>query len=1095
MSGNLLAKAEKYALAGKLDDARRLCEQVLKAQPRNIPANFLLGSVCFLGKKYGRSEELFRKVLADEPNNIEVLNNLGVIQLEHYKDFEQAAALFNRVVGLNPNHVKALTNLGNIQFRLGRHGDAERFYSRALQLNPNEVGVLNGMGMICGASSRFGEARQYYERALAVSPDNPDVLTNLITTEYMSGDRLKALALVRRVADLQAPGLTVFPAFSYAKKHCLWDIVEKVQPRLMKMIEGQALTPNLFQMVNLDLISSDQVGNEVLFAIHRKAGDTIKSMRARAPSTEPWPALQVRGKLRIGYLSADFRAHAVNHFFRGLVNHYDRQLFEVYCYSNAKPEDQDFTTRQYRETVDNFIDVYGLSDVELAERIRGDGIHVLVELGGFTTNNRVPVLSHSPAPVQIGYLGYPYSYGLDEVDYVISDPWLDGPNNARYFAEKPLRLPESFITFGELLEQCIEPGIPAQRNGHVTFGSMANAYKLNPHTIAVWSRVLKAMPGSRFILNHPNYGLEATRESILREFAGNGIEPERIGIIWEKHPHGVHLRYYNDIDITLDTFPLTGGTTTIDALWMGAPVVTLVGDAHAQRLSYSIIKNAGLPLEDTIAFGEDEYVAKALVLARNLARIAELRTAIPLAMRNTVLCDPVKFTRQMEAAYVEAWNRKFPQFPINAALRSEATGFVALRGGSEVAVSGSLNDVHTYVLKEQAGWFEAECDFLANIAQPGMNVLDISADPGFYALPLAARVADEGAAIALRLSAESARLLELGKQHGGRANLRVVRLDLAKVQLDEISREWPPMDIVRLSSETNDGAGGLAKNGLAFFLKASPLVMFSVRHGELADLTALPVFMSLGYDIYCLIPGLGVLAPYSAGQADAFSLNLFACKPDRAAELESRGVLVSQVQAPEQLPDADDRDWLDCLGELPYAANLLPGWLETGALPGADGYRRALNLFAKANDSRYPLSHRAAFLQSAFEMAATAAAAATSLPRLFSAARIATEFGRREAGVAYLNLLAELYDAGGEITVDEPFLAVNREWETIDPNGKLAEWLFASVMEQREKLRAFSSYFTGQEALPILEMITRTGLYTAETPVRLRLIRQRYRLE
>ncbi len=611
--------------------------------------------------EYGSVKIICMDILSHTPDDPDVLYMLGSIYLVQ-KHFEESRKLLERLVARRPEHINGLNNLGNCYLSLGIPDQAAQCFHRVLAVDAEEAIALNNLGAIASGNNDHQQAVQYYQRAIAVLPDDEEVMANLIVSYIELGKPEKGLKLALDALKMHEPGVSLFPAFNVAKQHCYWEETNNALPKLLKEIEEGRARFSELEHVNLSLLTFPNMKHQTLFKVLKKSGESIENMRVRNAFHHDEYLLPSSKKWRVGYLSPDFRNHVVSSFLRGLINNHDREEFEVYCYSNTRNEDE--ITAQYRQAADVFVDVTVMTDQQLAERIYEDGIHFLVDLAGFTQHGRLPVLSYSPAPVQIMYLGYPYTSGLASVDYYISDPYLDGPKNAAYFTEKQLRLPESFVSFGHLGPQEIAADIPWTRNRYITFGSLINPYKLNLSVISLWSKILSRLEDSRLVLNHPVYRVEAVRNNLSRAFKKEGINADRVNFISEKHVDGNFLKYYNDIDIVLDPFPATGGTTTHDALWMGKPVVTLVGEIFPERLSYSILKNTGLDLEDLIAFDQKNYVAKAVSLAKNPERIKALLRDIPQSLKSAILCDPVRFACQIEAAYLSAWRDKYDSIPV-----------------------------------------------------------------------------------------------------------------------------------------------------------------------------------------------------------------------------------------------------------------------------------------------------------------------------------------------------------------------------------------------------------------------------------------------
>jgi predicted O-linked N-acetylglucosamine transferase (SPINDLY family) len=338
------------------------------------------------------------------------------------------------------------------------------------------------------------------------------------------------------------------------------------------------------------------------------------------------------------------RNHPVSYFAQPIFDHYDRERFELFAYS-FHPGGADNVQREIESKVLKFRRMPNMPEQDIARIIADDALDILFELGGSTHLNRLEVMAHQPAPVQVSWLGYPHSSGLSRIGHVLVDPYLKPPD-PRLLLERPFEMPSSWVTLGSLGfgEQEIAAGLPEERAGRLTFGTMNNPYKYAPEAIALWSRVLRAVPGSRFLIVRPEAGVTAFREAMARAFERHDIEAGRLASVAVR---GTHMRYYNDIDIALDTLPQTGGTTTCECLWMGVPTVSLVGPALFERLSFTNLVNAGLA--DLAVASPDAYVAAAVALAADVTRRRALRRDLRETIRRSPLGDTKGWVRDFEA--------------------------------------------------------------------------------------------------------------------------------------------------------------------------------------------------------------------------------------------------------------------------------------------------------------------------------------------------------------------------------------------------------------------------------------------------------------
>ena len=350
-------------------------------------------------------------------------------------------------------------------------------------------------------------------------------------------------------------------------------------------------------------------------------------------------------RLRVGYVSPNFRRHCQAFFLFPLLAHHDHDRFEIHCYSDvARPDEW---TGRLLALADHAYGVSGMSHAALAERIAADGIDVLVDLTMHMADGRLPVFARRPAPVQVCWLAYPGTTGLAAMDYRVTDPYLD-PDDAGPYAERPLVLPETFWCY-DPLEVLPAPGsLPARERGRVTFGSLNNVLKVHEGVVDVWARVLRSVPRSTITLLAP---VGDARGATLARFEARGVAPERVRFV-EYQARQAYLETYLGIDVALDTFPYNGHTTSLDALWMGVPVVTLVGPTVVGRAGLSQAMNLGLP--ELVARDADRFVEVAVGLSTDLERLASLRHELRGRMERSPLMDAGRFARNLEAAFVGA---------------------------------------------------------------------------------------------------------------------------------------------------------------------------------------------------------------------------------------------------------------------------------------------------------------------------------------------------------------------------------------------------------------------------------------------------------
>ncbi len=630
---------------GRLDEALSHYRQAATLNPRSAQIQCNIGSALQRLRRPLEAESAYRTALALAPGFAPAHMNLGMLYRQERR-LDEALAALRAAASLSPDDAVVLNNLGSLLQQKREYAQAVACFRRALASAPDFAGAWLNLGLTCEAQDERGAAVEAYARALATDPKLTAAAANLMMALEASGRLDEAHALACRVLDDPALHVAALPqALDVFLHSCDGERANRalrlaIEHALIESAPADQLA-HLLPYTNY----TDSLTRDEIFELHRRWGESVAT-----PASAP-AARAGGGRLRVGYLSGDFRAHSVGYFFRPIVAHHDKTVFEIHCYSNSRQEDE--LTRFIAGHADHFVRVRDLDDAELAERIRSDGIDILVDLSGHTAGTRLPVLTRRPAPVQVAYLGYPNTTGLAAVDYRITDPYADIADGTRY-TERLLALPESFLCFGAFLARPIAAVAPQRRNGFFTFGSFNNLAKLSASTVRAWSAILARVPDSRLLLKAHGAADPRVQANLRRAFADAGVDGARLLFRAATATAADHLDAYNDIDLALDTFPYNGTTTTCEALWMGVPVLTLVGRQHRQRVSCSILRNLGR--DDLCTWDEAGYVETATRLAGDGAALAGLRGTIAGGVRDSILCRPERFVRQLEQAYRQAWS-------------------------------------------------------------------------------------------------------------------------------------------------------------------------------------------------------------------------------------------------------------------------------------------------------------------------------------------------------------------------------------------------------------------------------------------------------
>jgi FkbM family methyltransferase len=450
----------------------------------------------------------------------------------------------------------------------------------------------------------------------------------------------------------------------------------------------------------------------------------------------PARSAKAKSRLRVGYVSGDYQTTSPSYFMLPLMAHHDRSRIEIVCYS-TQAKDDDLTPR-FKQLARCWRDVGDLTDGELADMIRADGIDILVDLSGHTMGGRLGAFALKPAPVQVTWLGYPNTTGLSSIDYRFTDAQADpaGDSDAHH-SETLVRLPH-FLCYQPPDHTPVVAKPPCRQNGHVTFGCFNNSNKINDAVVEAWVEILMQVPTSRLIMKTAELADEKTAAAFRAKFSDRGIAPERIDCYPSVPSKFDHLGIYSLIDLSLDPFPYNGTTTTFESLWMGVPVLTLSGNRHAARVGDSILTGIGLP--ELVTTSREDYIATAVALARNPSRLTAYRTGMRERLQESPLMDAASFAASVETAYFSMWARA-----VDAGKDHDEDSsplplppHLGLRECRHGAMLYMKNDLVVGRALEKYGEFsEAESDLFRKIVMPGMTVVDAGANIGSHTVSLA----------------------------------------------------------------------------------------------------------------------------------------------------------------------------------------------------------------------------------------------------------------------------------------------------------------------------------------------------------------------
>ncbi|MCC7017488.1 MAG: tetratricopeptide repeat protein [Rhodospirillales bacterium] len=648
------AFAEAVAAYGKGDLA--LAERRLAALRRSFPGHpdvlHLLGVVRLGLHRPAEAAESLRSALraAEAAGRADilapVLNALGSAE-RRAGEPARAAEILERAVRLVPGDADCHFNLGNALWDLGRFADAAGSFRAAAALSPRDPAIRFALGEALARAGDGEAGAEAYAAAAALDPGHAKARAALGALRLERNDIAGARESLEKALELD-PGL--------AEAHLNLGILRIAAG---EADAGVAASRRAIELKPALASAHSNLVQQMSYSARHSAEEILAEARrwnavhARPRATRAKPHANARDpekRLKVGYVGGDFRAHPVGYFSLSLFAHHDAVAVETFVYMTHPRIDA--LSERIRAHVRHWRGVPGLDEAALAEMVRADGIDILVDMAGHTAKNRLLALAERPAPIQAVGGGVMGTTGMDAVDYFLADAVEIPPGYERFYSESVVRLPNGNVCYAPPDYAREVAALPARTEGRVTFGCFNAAAKVTPESVALWARVLGMAPGSRMFLKSFAYADPETRARFARLFADAGVPGDRL-ILEGPSPHAELLAAYGGIDIALDPVPYSGGLTTLEALWMGVPVVTLPGETFASRHSASHLANAGHP--ELIAGDADGYVAIARRLASDLDALAALRAALRPRMAASPVCDGAAYARNLESAYRAMW--------------------------------------------------------------------------------------------------------------------------------------------------------------------------------------------------------------------------------------------------------------------------------------------------------------------------------------------------------------------------------------------------------------------------------------------------------
>ncbi|KAJ7976159.1 Tetratricopeptide repeat (TPR)-like superfamily protein [Quillaja saponaria] len=680
-------------LAGNTQEGIHKYHEALKIDPHYAPAYYNLGVVYSEMMQYDMALAFYEKAALERPMYAEAYCNMGVI-FKNRGDLDSAIACYERCLAVSPNFeiaknnmAIALTDLGTKVKLEGHINNGVAFYKKALYYNSQYADAMYNLGVAYGEMLKFDKAIVFYELAFHFNRNCAEACNNLGVI-YKDRDNLD------KAVECYQNALSIKPNFSQSLNNL--GVVYTVQGKMdaaASMIEKAiianptyaeaynnlgvlyrdagdiSLAINAYeQCLKIDPDSRnagqnrllamnyiDEGHDDKLYEAHRDWGRRF--MRLYPQYTQWENPKDPERPLVIGYVSPDYFTHSVSYFIEAPLVYHDYGNYKVVVYSAVVKADA--KTIRFRDKVikkgGTWRESYGVDEKKLASMVREDQVDILVELTGHTANNKLGMMACRPAPIQVTWIGYPNTTGLPTVDYRITDSLADPPDTKQKHVEELVRLPECFLCYIPSPEAGPVSPTPALSNGFVTFGSFNNLAKITPEVLKVWARILCAIPDSRLVVKCKPFCCDSVRQRFLSTLEQLGLEPLRVDLLPLILLNHDHLQAYSLMDISLDTFPYAGTTTTCESLYMGVPCVTMAGSVHAHNVGVSLLSKVGL--KHLVAGNEDEYVQLALQLASDVTALSNLRTSLRDLMSKSPVCDGANFTLGLESTYRNMWQR------------------------------------------------------------------------------------------------------------------------------------------------------------------------------------------------------------------------------------------------------------------------------------------------------------------------------------------------------------------------------------------------------------------------------------------------------
>jgi len=610
----LIAQALEYHYSGDSANAHKSVNLAMELEPSNDACFYTLGVFYLDKKQWQKAADSFINAISLNNQNLMYFYQLGIVYKNQGK-IHEGLRMQQRALQLSGTNIPCLNEVALLHMKIGELSEAESSLTQAYGLDSTDVTTCINLSSLYLLKTQLRESIEFSNRAIQLDPNRPEAYCNMGTALIAANYHKQGIDYLRQAMS-----------FNTTKSNLTHESM------LMIMLYEDCFTP------------------ENIFLEHKKWASTYLPNNSSKHNNVNRVANQ---KIKVGFVSPDFKDHSISYFFIPLLKSLNSTEFHTTCYSMvSKP---DHITKQIENLSGKWHNIKEMDDKSVVTLIEKDNIDILIDLSGHSLGSRIEIFNPKPAPVQMSYLGYPFSTGLNSIDYRITDSFSDPLNTTEHLhSEDLIRLDPSFLCYNPPDEIPIGDKLPVEKNSYITFGSLNNFSKLSKSTILTWANILNDVKDSRLVLKNINPVPDLLRDNILTTFLNFGIDASRVTLYHAIDKREEHLTLYNEIDICLDPFPYNGTTTTFEAIFMGTPVITLAGKSHHSRVGHSILSN--LELDKLSANSKEKYIEIVSQLANDIPRLRHYRKTLRQTLLNSPLTDSTLFTKKFEKVLKQCWS-------------------------------------------------------------------------------------------------------------------------------------------------------------------------------------------------------------------------------------------------------------------------------------------------------------------------------------------------------------------------------------------------------------------------------------------------------